>query len=78
MSYLNDIAMDNRFSGEHDKMGGLEFQTAENTFSLSVYLVSDQLPVQLLARAAEIKGRGSDHGAQNQSGKHTLIGLIQI
>ena len=55
-----------------------DFPDAENTLSLSIYRMPDQLPREFFSRCAGIKPDTSDPMDRPGRFKHTLIGLIEL
>ena len=55
-----------------------DFPAAENTVSLSVYLVPDQMPLDFFSRCAQIEPPDRDASYPGGRFKNTLIGLIEI
>ncbi len=56
----------------------LDLPAAENTVSLSVYLVPDQTPHEFFTHCAEINWPAAAETWRTGSPKNTLIGLIQV
>jgi hypothetical protein len=54
------------------------FQAAENTVSLSVYLVPDQMPRGFFSHCAQIEPPDRDASCPGGRFKNTLIGLVEI
>lgn len=54
------------------------FPAAENTVSLSIYLVPDQMPRDFFSRCAQIEPPDRDASYPDDRFKNTLIGLIEI
>jgi hypothetical protein len=78
MTYLSGIVEDKWPPASNDKVERMAFPAAENTMSLSLYLVPDQAPGLLFARCAEINWPETDQPLSAGRVKHTVIGLVEI
>jgi hypothetical protein len=78
MIYLSGIVEDKFPPSSNDKVEGIAFPAAENTVSLSLYLVPNQIPELLFARCAEINWPEADQPFPAGRLKHTLIGLVEL
>ena len=78
VSNLTDVVENKRPMTDCGQIGIPAFPEAEDTVSLSIYLMSDQSPREFFSRCANIESSDGDRPYRRDRFKNTLIGLIEF